>query len=104
MVCFPGKKPLVKAVSLLKEAIVKEDALNYDEPPDWFFSVRHHLGAVLIEAGKSQEAIKIYEADLQNYRNNGWALKGLMNAYEKLGNKKKLEETKKTICSRLEIW
>lgn len=83
-----------KAISLLKEAVAKEDALNYDEPPDWFFSVRHHLGAVLLDAGKSKEAIKIYEEDLKNFRENGWALKGLMNAYEKLGDKKKYNETK----------
>ena len=83
-----------KAISLLKEAVAKEDALNYDEPPDWFFSVRHHLGAILINAGKSREAIKIYEEDLKTFRENGWALKGLMNAYEKLGDKKKYNETK----------
>lgn len=83
-----------KAISLLKEAVAKEDALNYDEPPDWFFSVRHHLGAVLLDAGKSKEAIKIYEEDLKTFRENGWALKGLMNAYEKLGDKKKYNETK----------
>jgi tetratricopeptide (TPR) repeat protein len=82
------------AISLLNEAVAKEDALNYDEPPDWFFSVRHHLGAVLIEAEKFQEAIKVYDEDLKTYRENGWALIGLMNAYEKLGDKKKFDETK----------
>lgn len=83
------------AISILREAVVKEDALNYDEPPDWFFSVRHHLGAVLIEAGKYNEAIKVYQTDLETYRENGWALKGLMNAYEKTGGQKKYTETKK---------
>jgi tetratricopeptide (TPR) repeat protein len=82
------------AISFLREAIAKEDALNYDEPPDWFFSVRHHLGAVLINDGKFQEAVKVYEQDLKIYRENGWALKGLMNAYKKLGNSRKYEETK----------
>lgn len=76
------------AIALLKEAILKEDALNYDEPPDWFFSVRHHLGAVLIDAGLYEEAINVYNDDLKNYRENGWALIGLMNAYKKLGLKK----------------
>jgi tetratricopeptide (TPR) repeat protein len=89
-----SEKNYTKAISLLKEAVAKEDALNYNEPPDWFFSVRHHLGAVLIDSGKYQEAIKIYEEDLKNFRNNGWALKGLMNAYEKLGDKKRYGETK----------
>jgi tetratricopeptide (TPR) repeat protein len=76
----------------LKEAVAKEDALNYNEPPDWFFSVRHHLGAVLISAGKYKDAVKIYEDDLKNFPNNGWALKGLINAFEKLDDKKKSKE------------
>jgi hypothetical protein len=40
------------AVALLKSAMAVEDQLKYQEPPDWFFSVRHNLGAVLIESGK----------------------------------------------------
>ena len=91
---YAKEKNYQKAIALLNEAIIKEDALNYDEPPDWFFSVRHHLGAVLIEAGKYQDAIKIYSEDLITFLENGWALMGLMNAYEKLGEKRKLEETK----------
>lgn len=83
------------AIASLQEAIATEDALNYNEPPDWFFSVRHHLGAVLLEAGKIQEAIKVYEDDLKNFPENGWALKGLMIAYTHLGNNKKQLEMKK---------
>ena len=82
------------AIALLKDAVVKEDALNYDEPPDWFFSVRHHLGAILINAGKAKEAIKVYDEDLHNYRENGWALMGLMNAYKNISDQKKYNETK----------
>lgn len=82
------------AISLLQKAVVNEDALNYNEPPDWFFSVRHHLGAVLLDAGKYQDAIKVYEKDLIIYPKNGWALKGLMLAYKKLNNLQKVEETK----------
>lgn len=88
------EKNYPRAISLLKEAVAKEDDLNYDEPPDWFFSVRHHLGAVLIDAGKFTEAIKIYKEDLEIYRENGWALRGLMNAYEKFNDKKKYDEIK----------
>ncbi len=82
------------AIALLKEATAKEDALNYDEPPDWFFSVRHHLGEVLIEAGKLPEAAKVYEEDLLIYRDNGWALCGLMNVYLEMGDLEKYEMTK----------
>ncbi len=75
-----NKKDYHNAIQLLKEAVDMEDNLNYDEPPDWFFSVRHHLGAILIADGQFAEAEKIYRRDLQIWKKNGWALKGLYNA------------------------
>jgi len=66
-----------QAVTLLRKAVVIEDQLNYNEPPDWFFSVRHTLGDVLLKAGKYVEAQRIYEEDLQELKENGWALMGL---------------------------
>ena len=88
------EKKFPAAIALLTEAIEKEDALNYNEPPDWFFSVRHHLGAVLIDAGKYQDALKVYEQDLTIYPENGWALRGMMNVYEKMGDKGSYDKTK----------
>jgi len=78
------EKDFDKSIMLLKEAVIWEDGLNYNEPPDWFFSIRHHLGAVLIEAGQYEEAVKVYEEDLKKFKKNGWALHGLKVAYEKL--------------------
>ncbi|MBS1562905.1 MAG: hypothetical protein JST39_00895 [Bacteroidetes bacterium] len=69
-----------QAIVLLQEAVILEDNLNYNEPPDWLFSVRHHLGAVLLKAGRYAEAENVYRRDLQTWRNNGWALIGLYNA------------------------
>lgn len=92
---YAREKNYAQSIALLKQAVAKEDALNYNEPADWFFSIRHHLGAVLIEAGKYEEAIKVYEQDLKTYPHNGWALKGLMNVYAKTGDKKKYEAVKK---------
>lgn len=74
------QKQLDKAAGLLGEAIAIEDNLNYNEPPDWFFSVRHHLGAVLLKAGKNAEAERVYRQDLQTWKKNGWALMGLYNS------------------------
>ena len=88
------EKKFPAAILLLTEAVKQEDALNYNEPPDWFFSVRHHLGAVLIDAGKYQDALKVYAQDLKIYPENGWALKGMMNAYEKMGDKGRYDKMK----------
>lgn len=75
-----------ESIALLKEAVEIEDSLNYDEPPDWFFSVRHHLGAVQIEAGKYKDAIVTYEEDLKKLPKNGWAQHGMRLAYENLND------------------
>ncbi|MCP9236830.1 hypothetical protein [Lewinella sp. JB7] len=75
------------AIRLLREAVAAEDALAYIEPPDWFFSVRHHLGAVLLESGQFAEAAEVYRQDLLTYPKNGWALHGLRTAYRELGDR-----------------
>jgi tetratricopeptide (TPR) repeat protein len=77
------------AAELLKQAIVLEDNLNYNEPPDWFFSVRHLLGNVLMNAGDYAGAEKIYTDDLTTWPKNGFALTGL---YESLKAQRKLKE------------
>ena len=81
-----------ESINLLKEAIIIEDGLTYQEPPDWFFSVRHHLGAVQIEANKHTDAIQTFKEDLKRLPKNGWALHGLKLAYTKLNDTKKALE------------
>lgn len=89
------QKKTDQAISSLKEAIVLEDNLNYNDPPDWFFSTRHHLGAVLLNAGKFREAEQIYLQDLQVWKKNGWALAGLHQSLLKQNKKAEAEKTKK---------
>ncbi|MFT3946203.1 MAG: hypothetical protein QM763_04440 [Agriterribacter sp.] len=90
-----------KSISLLNKAVATEDNLNYNEPPDWFFSVRHYLGAQLIKAGKFVEAEKVYQQDLKIWRKNGWALIGL---YHALMHQKKDNEAQKTKAAFDEAW
>jgi tetratricopeptide (TPR) repeat protein len=75
-----------QSIRVLKEAVALEDGLNFQEPPDWFFSVRHTLGAVQIEAGKYSDAVKTLEEDLEVLPRNGWAQHGLRLAYENMGD------------------
>ncbi len=68
---------LPSALSHFERAVAAEDALHYDEPPDWTFPVRHQLGAALLAAGRPAPAEAVYRADLQRHPHNGWALFGL---------------------------
>ncbi|MDW7690926.1 hypothetical protein R9C00_20780 [Flammeovirgaceae bacterium SG7u.111] len=90
-----------ESIVLLKEAVGIEDNLNYNEPPDWFFSVRHHLGSVQVEAGKYEEAIRTFEEDLARLPKNGWALHGMKAAYAKLNDEMKVAEVTESLS---EIW
>lgn len=68
------------ALSKLREAVKREDALKYDEPPDMTVPSRHALGAVLLAAGRPKEAETVYREDLVRYPENGWSLQGLSRA------------------------
>jgi len=85
------------SINLLKEAIAIEDRLAYNEPPDWFFSVRHILGDILITNGQYDEAIEVYQDDLKWLPKNGWAQHGLKKAYQNKKNRKALAAIEKDI-------
>ena len=74
------------AIDTLKQAVDLEDRLNYDEPADWFFPVRHLLGAELLQAGRAREAEAVYREDLRRNPENGWALFGLVQSLRVAGN------------------
>jgi tetratricopeptide (TPR) repeat protein len=66
-----------EAIAQLREAVMREDKLAYDEPRDWFFPVRHMLGAQLLAANRPSEAEAVYREDLLRNPSNGWSLYGL---------------------------
>jgi tetratricopeptide (TPR) repeat protein len=73
------------AIARLHRAVLLEDILIYNEPPDWHVPVRQALGAVLLEAGRPAEAEAIYWQDLGHNRENGWSLFGLMQSLRAQG-------------------
>jgi tetratricopeptide (TPR) repeat protein len=73
------------AVASFDRAVTLEDALHYDEPPDWVYPVRHHLGAALLAAGRAAQAEAVYRADLARHPHNGWALIGLQKSLQAEG-------------------
>ena len=73
------------AIARLHRAILLEDNLIYNEPPDWHVPARQALGAVLLDAGRPAEAESIYWQDLSRNRENGWSLFGLMQSLRAQG-------------------
>lgn len=78
----------------LRAAVEIEDNLQYMEPPDWMQPVRHTLGVVLIDAGRYDEAEKVYREDLARWPENGWSLLGLARAQEQQGKTAPAAETR----------
>jgi tetratricopeptide (TPR) repeat protein len=65
------------AIKHLREAVVIQDALNYEEPPSWYYPVRERLGMELLADGKTADAEQVFRDDLKQYPENGWSLNGL---------------------------
>jgi tetratricopeptide (TPR) repeat protein len=82
-----ARKDFDKAVMHLDRAVRFEDALVYQEPPDWPHSSRLVLGRVLLEAGRPGEAEVVYWEDLKRLPETGWALSGLKRALDAQGKK-----------------
>jgi tetratricopeptide (TPR) repeat protein len=76
-----------RARAEFEQAVALEDKLAYSEPPYWYYPVRQSLGAVLLAAGRADEAVAVFRQSLLRAPNNGWALHGLAASYERLGQK-----------------
>jgi tetratricopeptide (TPR) repeat protein len=79
------RKDWDKALLHLERAVRFEDALIYQEPPDWPAPARQNLAAVLLEAGRPDEAESVLWEDLKKNPENGWALTGLVQALKAQG-------------------
>jgi len=90
-----ARKDIKTAVAQLRKAIAIEDGLIYGEPPDWFYPVRHNLGAILLEAGRPRAAEKVYREDLARFPGNGWALFGLAQSLRKQGKNQEADEVQR---------
>ena len=73
------------AVAHFEAATRMEDALLYDEPPLWYYPLRHSLGRAYLEAGRPADAERVYREDLARFPENGWSLFGLARSLEAQG-------------------
>jgi len=71
-----------RSIDAWRRAVKAHDALNYDEPPDWYYPVRESLGAALLHAGRASEAESIFRADLLRNPGNPRSLFGLWKALD----------------------
>ncbi len=76
-----SRKQFSTAISLMDTAVRYEDSLQYAEPIEWPLPTRQVLGAILISAGRLDEAESVYWADLKKHPSNGFSYFGLMQAY-----------------------
>lgn len=70
------------AVEHFGEAVAIEDELLYDEPPLWYYPMRHSLGRALLEAGNPRRAEAEFRRELAKFPGNGWSLLGLAMSLE----------------------
>jgi tetratricopeptide (TPR) repeat protein len=77
---------LAAAIAELERAVAIEDGLAYSEPPFWYYPVRQSLGGALVQAGELDRAEEVFRASLARAPNNGWALYGLLQVYERKGD------------------
>jgi tetratricopeptide (TPR) repeat protein len=89
-----------QAFEYLEKAVDLDDNLPYDEPWGWMQPTRHALGALLLEQGRTEEAEKVFKADLGldntlpralQHPNNVWSLHGYHECLMELG---KVEEAR----------
>jgi tetratricopeptide (TPR) repeat protein len=86
------KKDFDKAFEHLREAVRRDDGLNYDEPWGWMQPARHALGALLLEQSEDAEAAQVFRADLKRHPNNPWALHGLAESLTRQGKLREAAE------------
>jgi tetratricopeptide (TPR) repeat protein len=74
------------ALDSLRQAVAAEDALNYDEPPEWYPPLRPMLGRALMAAKQFAEAEKVLRASLDRHPRYPRALEGLRDSLKAEGH------------------
>ncbi len=89
------------AFNLLREAVRRDDDLEYTEPWAWMHPPRHALAALLAEQGQHEEAEEVYRTDLglnnklqrcAQHPDNVWALHGFVECLRMRGDSDELPD------------
>ena len=90
-----------EAIRIVSEGVAIEDELPYSEPPLWHQPTRQVLGALLLDAGRVQDAEAVYRKDLEQFRENGWSLFGL---WQSLAAQQQHEEARQVLARFDRAW
>ncbi len=72
-----AEKKYSNAIAAFSKAVATEEQMVYNEPRDWLLNPKHYLGNAYLLSDRALDAAKIFEKDLLNNKENGWALFGL---------------------------
>jgi tetratricopeptide (TPR) repeat protein len=64
-------------IAVWKKAVAVQDSLYYNEPPDWYYTLRESLGYAYLAQGQYENAERAFTEDLSNNRLSGRSLFGL---------------------------
>ena len=96
----------------LREAVRRDDDLEYTEPWAWMHPPRHALGALLAEQGHVAQAEELYRADLglgdalqrcAQHPDNVWALHGFVECLRKRGDQEELHVFEAKLARALDM-
>ena len=99
-----------QAYAHLREAVRRDDSLNYTEPWAWMHPPRHALAALLMEQGHHAEAESVYRDDLglsgriqrcTQHPDNVWALHGLVECLQRRGETDELPGLRSKLAAAL---
>src|SRR5262245_55853734 len=82
-----AKGDRARSIESWRAAVTAWDALNYNEPPDWYYPVRESLGAALLLNGDAAGAEKVFREDLKENPRNARSLFGLIESLKAQGKR-----------------
>jgi tetratricopeptide (TPR) repeat protein len=100
------------AYAHLREAVQRDDDLEYIEPWAWMHPPRHALAALLLEQGHFDEAERVYRDDLglsgeiqrcAQHPDNVWALHGLAECLRERGELDELAVVQSKLDSAMSL-
>ena len=88
------EKNFEEAINAFEKAVNTEENMVYNEPRDWLLNPKHYLGDAYLKKGDWDKARKVFQSDLKNNNENGWALFGL---YQALMSGRKKSDAQKVL-------